>query len=86
MFYWADVQCMPLVLTLTDWLLKQLKGSEFQLSFAQLSFITIYFSVAFELLLPYFSSQFTADIWDVVCYLLGSIFYWSYLRKVTFNG
>ena len=43
-----------------------------------IAFATVYVSVVFEVMLPYFSKRFTRDLVDVVMYVLGGIvYYWG---------
>ena len=41
-------------------------------------FALIYVSVAFEFVLPKYSGKFTADVFDVLMYILGSITFYFF--------
>jgi hypothetical protein len=41
----------------------------------------LFISVAFEWILPIYISKLTADIWDVFCYLIGTIGFWFFFSK-----
>lgn len=76
--YLADLLAIPLVLGLTNYLLKKYTSKpDFRLSPAKVLVACIYFSILFEWILPSFSSVYTADIFDVLCYFLGGgIYLW----------
>jgi hypothetical protein len=70
---------MPLLLSYTLILIRKIKKlPEFVLSWQMIAFATVYVSVVFEVMLPYFSKRFTRDLVDVVMYVLGGIvYYWG---------
>lgn len=43
--------------------------------------MTVYFSVIFELILPYYSSRYTRDFIDILAYGLGAYIYSIYQSK-----
>ncbi|HUH19662.1 hypothetical protein [Albibacterium sp.] len=49
------------------------KGPRYVLSWFQISIITVFVSVVCEILFPQWSSSFTADYKDVICYLVGGM-------------
>lgn len=71
--YLDDVLCFPIVLTLILFLFRTaiLKDPNFCLSSYQIAFAVAYFAFAFEEVLPYFSSEYTSDVLDVVFYAIG---------------
>jgi hypothetical protein len=51
---------------------------------AYLLFLATYVSFVFELLMPGFSSKYTGDGIDVVCYFIGAMFYYHiHMPRVT---
>jgi hypothetical protein len=77
--YFADFLCMPLLLSYTLILIRKIKKlPEFVLSWQMIVFATVYVSVVFEVVLPYFSLRFRGDWVDVGMYILGGIvYYWG---------
>ena len=80
--YLADLLCMPLVLCAT-WLAQRylvFRQPGFRHSALQVTVAVLYFSAAFELVLPHFLPRYTADPADVIAYAAGGWFYYCYLN------
>ena len=74
--YLADLLCLPILLTLTLVSLRLFfQNDSFILSRTKIFVAFLYVSLLFELFLPYFSSAYTADPFDVVAYAIGSVIY-----------
>jgi hypothetical protein len=72
-----DFLTIPIVATVClqgVWLVK--KDYSIRITFFTIFSLVILFSVAFEYYLPKQSDRYIADIWDVVCYLLGGIIFY----------
>jgi predicted neutral ceramidase superfamily lipid hydrolase len=79
--YLDDILCMPVVLTLTLFLIRKIiKTPDYQLSKKQIIFALIYFSVVFEVFLPQYSEKYTADILDVMAYVIGAIIFYKFIN------
>ncbi len=77
--YADDLACMPVVLTLALAFQRRFiyRNNAYRLSKYQVLFAWAYVALLFELALPNFSSNYTADAWDIVAYGLGAwAFYW----------
>lgn len=75
--YLNDFLVIPMVATLglhAVWLIK--KDKSIRLNIFTILSLVILFSVLFEYYLPKQSYQYTADIWDVVCYFMGGIVFY----------
>lgn len=72
--YLDDLLCMPIILG--GFLAEQmdLTGRQ-RLSLGQIGLCTVLVAILFEGLLPQLSVRYTADIYDVGCYVLGSLFF-----------
>lgn len=71
--YFADLLCMPLLLTAALYLLRWIKKRpELLLSLPMIVFAWLYCSFIFEWLLPRFNNAYTSDIVDILIYALGS--------------
>lgn len=71
-FYLNDFLIIPivgLVALHVVWFVKQ--DRSIRLNIATILSLVILFSVYFEWYLPKYSSRYTADVWDVLCYLAG---------------
>jgi len=42
----------------------------------------LFYSIVFEYMLPQFNIRYTADWWDLLCYLLGGLLFWLYQHTV----
>lgn len=83
--YYTDILAIPLVLGVTNFLLKKYTAKEdFKLSLPKILFACIYFSILFEWILPASSSNYTRDILDVFCYFVGGGIYY-YVSNHSFN-
>lgn len=52
------------------------RNNDYRFPLSYLLFIALYTSVAFEWVMPRFSTAYTSDGWDVVAYFAGSLFYY----------
>lgn len=75
--YVNDFLCMPIVLTIC---LKAVhlvkKDHTIKLGIFPILSLTIFYSVYFEVYLPKVEPRYTADVWDVIMYFLGSILFY----------
>lgn len=80
--YFADLICVPFVMSLSLVLLRLLKQDDnLQLSIAKIVFFVVYVSLVFEWLLPMYSDRYTSDVGDVVAYAIGAILYYLFQKK-----
>lgn len=80
--YLADLLCVPIVALLSRALMRLWHHQpSLQLSFGMLGFLVVQVSWVFEFWLPTRSSTFTADVWDVGCYILGAACYAYFTRR-----
>ncbi|MBA3899460.1 MAG: magnesium citrate secondary transporter [Bacteroidetes bacterium] len=80
--YLDDLLCMPVVLTLTLFILRWIiKSPDYTFSKKQVIFALLYFSFAFEVLLPLYSEKYTADVFDVLAYGIGAVIFYKYINK-----
>lgn len=80
--YVADLICLPIVLGLCRFLMIRWKvvPSDFELSAAKTIFAVAAFSIIFELILPYYTSQYHSDFIDIVCYTAGAYSYYNFRK------
>ena len=74
-FYLNDLLSPTVLLTLSMLFLTLIYRDLFIFSKSQLLFFFLYLSFVFELLLPYLSSSFTADKYDLIAYAIGTILF-----------
>ncbi len=81
--YFDDLLAMPVVLGITLQIMQWLYPSGNQLTFSKPQVLVgwVYFSIILELFLPWLSPTYTADIWDVLCYGIGSIAFYRWVNK-----
>ena len=81
--YFADVLCLPILLSYTLLLLRYLKKNQFlYLNYQQILFTFFYTSILFEFILPKFSKRYTSDFFDVLAYAMGAVFFYFFQQKI----
>ncbi|GAA4304957.1 magnesium citrate secondary transporter [Nibribacter koreensis] len=80
-FYLDDLLCLPLILTVTLFILRFFKGPLFRLTSYQVGIAVVYYALAFEVFFPLFMPRYTADIVDAFLYALGGWFFYRFLNK-----
>ena len=79
--YLDDLLCMPI-------LLGALLGEQYDLvgrqalNWVQIVITFLIVAIVFEFFLPGVSVKYTADVWDVVCYGIGSLVFGGGMNKV----
>ena len=71
--YMDDILFMPVALWFIQAVCRLIYGHTFKLNSKHILLLFIYVSIMFELVVPRFNSYFVSDIFDVACYLFGSI-------------
>ena len=79
--YLNDLLASCILLTLTSLILSLFYKSIYIISKAQLLFFFVYLSFVFELLLPYLSSSFIADKYDILAYAIGTLLFYYLINK-----
>lgn len=79
--YLDDLLCMPVVLTLSLYILQLLlKNEQFRLTKFQVIIAVVYFAVMFELILPAFSIKYTSDVLDIAVYGIGAFIFFKFIN------
>lgn len=80
--YADDLLAMPVILGITLQIYQWIhpKKELFTFSKAQVLVAFVYVSIVFEFLLPKYSSTYTSDYWDILCYGLGSIYFYKFIN------
>jgi hypothetical protein len=77
--YLDDVLVVPVVLPFVLFLLRTIFYKQIRfINLVMLISFIVSLSFIFEFVLPGYSSKYTADSWDVLCYLIGGGIYWGY--------
>ncbi|MFC6997551.1 hypothetical protein [Rufibacter roseus] len=76
-----DLLCLPLVLTVTLFVMRFFYGTQVRFSVYQVAFVVVYVSVLFEVVLPQYMERYTGDVVDVVLYAVGGWIYYRFLNK-----
>lgn len=71
--YVNDLLVMPLVLWIVLAVLVELKGEKARLSWTMALSLFLYYSVFFEYYLPKVNPRYTSDLYDVLCYFIGTV-------------
>jgi hypothetical protein len=75
-FYLIDLIAVPIIGSLSLAFYRLLLNNEAaKLSFWHIAFIVLGLSLVFEWYMPKHYSRYTADIWDVVMYIFGGLFF-----------
>ena len=78
-----DAFAIPVIANLALWYQRVfiIKNNYYVLSPLQVTFIVVYVSVIFELLLPTISRSYTADWIDVMLYGIGGLFFYLVMNR-----
>jgi hypothetical protein len=81
--YLDDVLIIPITATTALWLQRRfiVRNNEFQFSKFTLTLLVVYFTIAFEWIIPRFSTHFTADAWDIAAYTTGACLFHLFINK-----
>lgn len=79
--YFNDLLVMPLVLWIVWAVLVQVKGADAQLSWMMAGSLLVYYSIFFEYYLPIVHARYTSDLYDVLCYFIGTMVFMLLYKK-----
>lgn len=77
-----DLLIVPINLFAVQILWRIFTGKVPFLHFSMVSICVLFYAICFELLLPQFNGRYTADWWDVFCYLAGGALFYMYQHFV----
>ena len=82
-FYVLDIIAVPVLANLGLWFWRFiLQDNTRLLNFWQLIFIVLSVSIIFEVVMPIIKpNRYSADVFDVACYVFGAMFFWSVMNK-----
>lgn len=81
--YFADVLCLPILLSFALLVLRYLKKNQFLwLNSQQIIFAFFYTSILFECILPKYNTRYTSDLFDVVAYGIGAVCFYFFQEKI----
>ncbi|APS38833.1 hypothetical protein AO058_08080 [Salegentibacter sp. T436] len=82
-FYLANFLCMPIVLSICLYTVQLLKKDKtLRLNLITVLSVFVMYAIYFEVILPPLHWRYTADIIDVLLYLIGSFLFY-FLQKLT---
>jgi len=74
--YLNDLLCMPIVLKICQYAVRQIKSDQnLQIPVGVAFILTIVYALYFEWLLPKINDRYTADVIDVCLYVIGFVFF-----------
>lgn len=79
--YLADLIALPFTLITSDTFMRRILKKKWEISLIPMLVAVVYFSLVFEVWMPKVSSNYTADIIDVFCYLTGGIIFLLMKKK-----
>lgn len=75
--YLNDFLFVPIVLSLIQFLVRKIKNNkQFKIPTSAIIMIVIYYSLYFEYFMPKLNQRYTADLFDVLMYILGGLFFY----------
>jgi hypothetical protein len=81
--YGNDLLFIPLLMIVSEKLMRWIYSKEFNISGLHISVAIIYTSFVFEWILPHNGYNYTSDIMDIICYATGGIIYfWKFRGEV----
>lgn len=82
--YLTDFLAVPVMAHLSVTFIRAfiVRNNHYRYPLSYLLFIALYTAVAFEWVMPRFSTAYTGDVWDVVAYFAGSLFYYFVHSRV----
>ena len=80
--YLDDLMAIPVVLGISLQVFKWIHPLKdtFIFTKTQVAMGLVYFSFLFEFVLPLWSGDYIADIWDVVCYGVGALIFFNFIN------
>lgn len=81
--YVDDFFAVPVIANLSLWFMRGavIRSNYYVLSAWKVTFIVIYVSLVFEVLLPAFSKTYTGDWVDALLYAIGGVFFFFVMNK-----
>ncbi|WP_244948087.1 magnesium citrate secondary transporter [Cyclobacterium qasimii] len=74
---------IPVVLGITLQAFRWMNGENTQMVFSKKQVIigVVYFGFLFEGLLPFWSSTYVRDPFDLLCYAVGAVYFWVFINN-----
>lgn len=81
--YLDDLMAIPVVLGITLQAFRWMNGENTQMVFSKKQVIigVVYFGFLFEGLLPFWSSTYVRDPFDLLCYAVGAVYFWVFINN-----
>ncbi|MEX0884237.1 MAG: magnesium citrate secondary transporter [Cyclobacteriaceae bacterium] len=81
--YWDDLLAIPVILGITLQVFRWIQPGKAGFIFTKMQILVgvAYFGFIFEGLLPLFSATYTSDPWDLLCYFLGTFWFYFFINK-----
>jgi len=77
--YLDDLVVMPIVLTGATVILRVITQNEdFNVDVSMIVLAFVMYTVVFEFILPRFSTEYTSDYFDILCYGIGAVLYYFF--------
>lgn len=82
--YLTDFVAVPVIAHIAIMFTRKvvLRNNYYTYPLSYLLFLAAYTSIVFEWIMPRYSSTYTSDIWDIVAYFAGALFYFFIHRPL----
>jgi hypothetical protein len=77
-FYLDDLLCLPIILSLIQYVQKKRYGPRFTLPLSHIVLSAVFFAVTFEMILPALSNHYTGDPLDAALYFIGGALFYGF--------
>lgn len=82
-FYLSDLLCMPFVFSLCLVVVRLInKDHTLHITLGPILALTVFYAIYFECLLPQYNARYTADIIDVIMYILGASLFYRFQKQL----
>lgn len=79
--YLNDLLCLPIILSITKFVLKIITKKNFNISLLCILAIATFYSIYFEWYLPKHNERYTSDLIDIILYFIGGLVYYINEKK-----
>jgi len=81
-FYLLDLIAVPILAQIGLCWMRFIKGKRNELlSIWHIAFIILSLSFVFEIYMPKHQTRYTADVWDILMYVLGGLFFYFVMNR-----
>nr|MBC7612362.1 hypothetical protein [Pseudopedobacter sp.] len=79
--YFDDLLIIPFVMGTALWIQQYFIKPDFVYRSVYIALVWLYFSLLFEGIIPWFTNNYTADLYDLPAYACGAIYFYCFINK-----